>query len=194
VLKAVDFRYLLRLDHSSMSTRELVIHIEWAGPLRLEDVGSLTGPTDFGIYQIYGGHPVYGNSALLYIGLAALQHFGERIPQEQQWLDNRDAGRVEVYVGRLSGNEQPDDLTWDKHIRLAERLLIHAHSPPMNTQKSLAKLESDLRSVRVLNWTRYRDLLPEVSGARWAPRDEDFPRYHSYTYGAGGTSKPPNQV
>src|ERR1043166_143332 len=160
---------------------EIVIHIEWDGPCPLRQVSSLTGPTDYGLYQIYGGHPVYGNVALLYIGLAAGQHFGERIPQETQWPDNRDAGRVEVYVGRLSGTKAPDDDTWDQHIRLAERLLIFAHSPPMNTQKSLSRLEPDLRPVRVLNWARHRDLLPEVSGDRWTSRYDNISNYHAFS-------------
>jgi hypothetical protein len=167
-----------------MNDKETTIHIEWDGPHRLDAVASLVSPIDFGVYQIYGGHPVYGNSALLYIGRAAEQHFGERIPQEQQWLYNRDAGRVEVYVGRIAGNQQPGDQTWGHHIRWAERLLIYAHSPPMNTQKSLAKLEADLRFVRVLNWSNHRDLLPEVSGARWACRDDEFPDYRIYVYKA----------
>src|SRR6266478_2297082 len=124
-----------------MNDTETIIHIEWKGPFPLTDAGTLTGPSDYGVYQIYGGHPVYGNSALLYIGLAAAQYFGVRIPQEQQWLYNRDAGRVEVYVGRLAGSETPADNVWDSHIRLAERLLIYAHSPPMNTQKSRCSLE-----------------------------------------------------
>ncbi len=71
-----------------MDERNLVIHIEWDGPYRfgehpshLEPVSGLKGPTDYGVYQIYGGHPVYGNSALLYIGMAAAQEFGKRIPQ-----------------------------------------------------------------------------------------------------------------
>ena len=160
---------------------ELVIHIEWDGPHRLDAVRSLTGSADYGVYQVYGGHPVYGNTSLLYIGLAAAQHFGERIPQESQWLDNRDAGRVEVYVGRIAGSKTPDDMTWDRQIRLAERLLIYAHSPPMNTQKNLGKLETELRLVRVLNWARHRDLLPEVSGARWTSRYDDIPNYHPFS-------------
>ena len=167
---------------------QLFIHIEWDGPYRfwdrpsqLEPVSTLKGATDYGVYQIYGGHPVYGNSALLYIGMAVAQEFGTRIPQEQHWLDNRDAGRVEVYVGRLAGEETPDDASWERQIRFAERLLIHAHSPPMNTQKGLGKLERDLRPIHVLNWGYYRDLLPEVSGAYWASLDEDFPNYHEYS-------------
>lgn len=145
-----------------MEPNETTIHIDWDGPLHLDSIASLTGPADYGVYQIYGGHSVYGSSALLYIGRAVDQHFGERIPQEEKWLDNRDAGRVEVYVGRLSGSQTPNDPTWSQHIRLAERLLIFAHSPPMNSQKSLAALERDLRYIRVLNWGRHRDLLPEV--------------------------------
>jgi hypothetical protein len=45
------------------------IHIEWDGPYKfwdrpsqLESVSTLKGPTDYGIYQIYGGHPVYGEN------------------------------------------------------------------------------------------------------------------------------------
>ena len=159
---------------------KLTIHIEWDGPYPLEKIGSLHGPKDYGVYQIYGGHPVYGNSALLYIGLAAAQQFGTRVPQETQWTYNRDAGRVEVYVGRLSGETTPEDETWDRYIRLAERLLIYAHNPPMNTQKNLGALEHDLRFVHVLNWAKHRDLLPEVSGSRWAFREEEFPNYHQY--------------
>jgi len=160
---------------------EVVIHIEWEGPYSLDQTKTLVGPTDYGVYQIYGGHPIYGNSSLLYVGLAAAQYFGVRIPQEKQWLDNRDAGRVEVYVGRLSGTTTPADEEWDNQIRLAERLLIFAHSPPMNTQKTLAKLEPDLRDVRVLNWAKHRDLMPEVSGARWTSRYDNIENYHQFS-------------
>jgi hypothetical protein len=173
-----------------MNNQDLIIHLDWDGPFRLDAVPQLVGAADYGVYQIYGGHPVYGSSALLYIGLAASQHFGQRIPQEAWWLDNRDAGRVEVYVGRLAGTTTPDDATWDNHIRLAERLLIFAHSPPMNTQKSLAKLEPDLQRVHVLNWARHRDLLPEVSGARWSNRFNSIPNYHPFSDQEGSGAIP----
>ena len=77
--------------------------------------------------------------------------------------------------------ETPDDDTWNKHIRLAERLLIYAHSPPYNQQMSLAALEPELRSVHVLNWGCHRDLLPEVSGARWTTIFDKFPGYHQFS-------------
>jgi hypothetical protein len=163
------------------SKQETVIHVEWDGPHTLDATKRLTGPTDYGIYQIYGGHPVYGSSALLYIGLAAEQYFGKRISQGERWLDNRDAGRIEVYIGRLAGSPTLGDPTWTQHIKLAERLLIHAHSPPMNTQKSLARLEPGLRFIHVLNWGTHRDLLPEVSGARWTNRFSDIEDYHVFS-------------
>ena len=73
--------------------KQTLIHIEWDGPHRfwdrprqLEPVSALRGPTDYGVYQVYGGHPFYGNSALLYVGRGADQEFGKRIPQERHWL------------------------------------------------------------------------------------------------------------
>jgi hypothetical protein len=117
--------------------------------------------------------------------MAEAQEFGKRIMQQERWLWNRDAGRVEVYAGRLAGNQTPDGDTWGQQIQPAERLPIHAHSPPMNTLKNLGKLAPDLRYVHVLNWNRYRDLLPEVSGYYWASLDEDFSDYHVFDYREG---------
>ncbi|MGE3841072.1 MAG: hypothetical protein AB7I50_05740 [Vicinamibacterales bacterium] len=161
-------------------TSETVIHLEWDGPVSLDGAKALHGPTDYGIYQIYGGHPVYGAATLLYIGIAAAQCFGVRIPQEVWWADNRDAGRLEIYIGRLAGEIVPDDNEWDRQLRLAERLLIHSHSPPVNSQKSLATLERELQNVHVFNWARHRDLMPEVSGGRWTNR-YDLPNYHVFS-------------
>lgn len=160
--------------------REIIIHLEWEGPTPLKAVSALKEPSDYGVYQIYGAHPVYGSSCLLYIGLAVSQHFGARITQEREWLYNHDAGRMEVYVGRLAGSVAPDDATWERHIELAERLLIYAHSPAMNIRRNLASLATELQNVHVLNWGRHRDLLPEVSGARWSDRFNDFPNYHAF--------------
>lgn len=161
-------------------SQETIIHVDWEGPTSLVDVKNLKGPTDYGVYQVYGGSPVYGGSSLLYIGRVTDQHFGTRIPQEVQWLGNRDAAKVEVYVGRLGGSVTPDNDTWVRLITLAERLLIAAHSPPHNNQKNLGRLEPELWYVHVLNWGSHRDLLPEVSGARWTTRFDDPPNYHTF--------------
>lgn len=70
-------------EEVSVDKQNIIIHIEWDGPYRfwdnpsqLDPVSSLIGSTDYGIYQIYGGRPVYGNSALLYIGMAEPRNSG----------------------------------------------------------------------------------------------------------------------
>lgn len=163
-----------------MKSKEVIVHVQWEGPFSLDAVKNLKGPADYGVYQIYGGGPLYGGSALLYIGRASNQYFATRILQELQWLENRDAARVEVYVGRLSDSVTPDNDTWELRIKQTERLLIRAHSPPHNTQKNLGALEPDLQFVHVLNWGQHRDLFAEVSGARWTTRFDDVPNYHAY--------------
>ena len=158
-----------------MESKELVIHRDWSGPHSLNDIASFSGPKDFGIYQVYGAHHVYGSDVLLYIGRVERQTFAGRFSQHGWCPANHDAGRLQVYVGRLFGGPTPEDSVWCRHIRLAERLLIHAHKPAENTQKELAELDRDLWHVHVLNWSRYRDLMPEVSGARWSSRFDELP-------------------
>ncbi len=143
-----------------------IIHIHWSGPSTFDQTTSFTNDTDFGIYQIYGSHPVYGSDVLLYIGLS-IGRFGGRIPNHEWWLEHHDDGRIRVYTGRLKGAETPSDAVWNRHIELAERLLIYAHQPAINKQSSLGGWEAELENVHVCNWGRRADLLPEVSGLRW---------------------------
>jgi hypothetical protein len=150
-----------------MNSNPYIINIEWDGHFTFDEVPSLNSGIDYGLYQIYNAHPVYGSNVLLYIGQAQGQSFAVRIQQEKHWLDNHDFKRLNVYVGRLAGQTTPSDKIWQDEINWAERLLIFAHSPATNTQKKLGQLESDMESIHVLNWGHRRDLLPEVSGIRW---------------------------
>ena len=171
-----------------MDKEIVTIHIEWDGPFSLEGnsgrpAAKLTNrKRDRGVYQVYGGNHIYGGIALLYIGLTVEQTFAKRIGTQEQpqlWQWNRDAGRVEIYVGRLAGGKTPASSIWNQHITYAEQLLILAHQPPMNTQKNFRTAEG-LKRVHILNWGRYRDLLPEVSGARWTNRFDDIRGYHLF--------------
>ena len=66
-----------------------LFHIDWDGPFRLSELNALTDEEkDYGIYKIYGNHPVYGNSVLLYIGKADQQTIGKRVSQENWWDTN----------------------------------------------------------------------------------------------------------
>src|SRR5580658_7658174 len=99
---------------SQTQDAEKTIHIKWDGPLTLKDVESLKGPTDYGLYQIYGPDPTYRRVGLLYIGLAGLSPnstFGERIPKNDHkcYWGNGDHESVRVYVGRLMGLQTPEN-------------------------------------------------------------------------------------
>lgn len=50
-----------------------VIQIKWESPFRIDDLND--DEIDYGIYQIYGNHLVYGENVLLYIGQANEQTF-----------------------------------------------------------------------------------------------------------------------
>lgn len=158
---------------------EKIIHVEWEGPFSHEGLKSLNSDWDYGVYQIYGTHTVYGAGVLLYIGMAAKQTFGVRIPQEG-WPSNQDGNRVEIYVGRLSGSTTPENEEWNKQISQVENLLIYAHAPATNSKNIQAIRERDFRNIHVLNWGQFRNLLPEVSGHRWTERHGEISGYMHY--------------
>jgi len=38
-----------------MNDPDTIMHLDWDGPFRFAAVSQLVGPTDYGVYQIYGG-------------------------------------------------------------------------------------------------------------------------------------------
>ncbi|WP_457592529.1 hypothetical protein [Hydrogenimonas sp.] len=169
------------------------IRIEWIGPYSLEDIGydfntdtynsvknsKLNNEdTDYGIYQVYGYHPIYGNDVLLYIGKAQHQTFSKRLAQEG-WEYNTDYKNIKFYIGRFFDKEQVSDEEWDKQIDLAEKMLIFAHEPARNSSniKNVTKNHSLLKefeNIRIFNYNAYRSLMPEISGELWLRGFEDF--------------------
>lgn len=141
-----------------------IVQIKWEGPFTLNELTALNNAEiDYGVYQIYGKHPVYGDNALLYIGQANQQTFCTRITQHSYWLEDD----FSIYVGRLSGANTPSYDTWYDQIDLAEQLLIYVHTPAYNTMNINSINESKVEHVHVLNFGKYKGLLPEVSGLRW---------------------------
>lgn len=169
---------ITHLRRHAMQEEEL-IHVHWDGPFSLDDVYELNNDWDYGVYQIYGCHTVYGAGVLLYIGRTVKRTFSKRIPEEG-WPENQDGNRVEVYVGRLSGERKPQDKIWNKMICKVESLLIYAHSPANNSKNIKSIKEGELRKTHILNWGLFRDLLPEVSGHRWTERHSDMPEYRAF--------------
>jgi len=163
-----------------MKQKEYIIHLDWDGPYKLNELSKVKDEeTDYGVYQIYGSHPIYGSSVLLYIGKADRQTFGVRISQEG-WESNSDAESLKIYIGRVAGSFTPSDEQWSKEIDLAERLLIYSHTPAYNSQSLKTIPDSELQDVHILNWGYYCDLMPEVSGARWTTKYDDMLDYEVY--------------
>ena len=126
-----------------------IIHIHWQGPFALPAIKSMKDESrDYGVYQIYGAHRVYGTKVLLYIGKANQQTFAKRIGQEEWDVWEHNEGKVAIRLGRLVGEQTPSDKQWENQIDLAEVLLINAHKPAQNASNigPLSQLrDKDLR-------------------------------------------------
>lgn len=155
-----------------------VIQLKWEGPFRIEDLRALNNyETDYGIYQIYGNHLVYGENVLLYIGHANEQTFYTRITQHSYWLENH----FIIYIGRLSGQVTPSHEIWHDKISAVDQLLIHIHAPAYNTANINSVNIDKVGHLHILNVGKYKSLLPEVSGTRWL-REEEMLTEDVYRY------------
>src|SRR5690606_22253171 len=122
---------------------------------------------DYGLYQIYGTHSVFGPDTLLYIGKSAKQFFGTRFSQHIGWFQNEPSD-LRIYVGRLGGTQQPTDDAWCEEIDCAEKLLIYSCSPPYNSQNLNSIGEG--KNTIVLNFGR-RNRLPAVVSTLYTESD-----------------------
>lgn len=158
------------------------IFIDWDGPYTFEELGDLEDPRiDYGLYQVYGTHPLYGEEVLLYLGQTGAQTFGERLAEERSyWEAEEDFHPLTLYVGRLMGPVTPNGGDWGEEMDLAHRLLVFAHMPVFNSRELAAAPDSDLKGVHVVNWGSHLDLAPEVSGARYLYKFPDTPEYTYY--------------
>lgn len=161
------------------------ILISWEGPFNLDTIKTLNGQKDFGIYQIYGQHPVYGSNVLLYIGKAEQQTFGTRIQQESNWCYNADSKRVEIYVGRLFGEQPISGQDWNNQINIAEKILIHTHWPAGNSSNinsitSKVELSEEIKQYNVVNYDQYRSLQSVISAQHELNELEWFDEEHSF--------------
>jgi hypothetical protein len=162
---------------------ESLVHINWKGPFNLGEIAKMGDPRrDFGLYQVYAHHPVYGRT-LVYIGKAREQTFSQRIAQHH-WDSGseNDPNNIEIYVGRLMGATTPELARWRWEIDVAEKLLIHSHGPAYNALHVYqAPSAGECSDVRVLNWGSNRSLAREVSGLMWTKRGDTFREQATYT-------------
>lgn len=171
---------IVRARHQGENAMQ-VIHLQWDGPSTLEEIQGMNNDHDYGVYQVYGSHPVYGSDVLLYIGKAGEQTFSVRLQQEG-WHYNQDARNIRYYVGRLAGERTPSDTKWSHQIDMVETLLIHSHWPAANSRniQTLGSHATEISETHILNWGQRRSLLSEVSGLMLTDQHDDIPNYHVY--------------
>jgi hypothetical protein len=71
-----------------------------------------------------------------------------------------------LFVGRICSELSMTIEEWEWQIIIAEKILLQSHTPSFNTA-NLNKIGYREHDVRVLNWGKRRQLLPEVSISRW---------------------------
>jgi len=158
-----------------------IIEIRWKGPFKLEEIKKLNGATDYGIYQIYGTHNIFGPDALLYIGQANEQAFGVRIPQHNDWI-NAESSVVDVYIGKLGGIDKISNNKWAGMINRAEKLLVYFCSPLYNSQYLAGYGQMD--DTIVLNYYQKKMLPFEVS-TFWDKSKALTKEWKEFRYGRG---------
>ncbi len=106
------------------------VRVEWDGPLTVDEVLELGDRSkDFGLYQIYGRHIIFGLNSLLYVGKTN-GTFSERIRSGHvAWLADEES--VFIHVGRINKEDYRADR--QQVIKDTEALTIHWHSPPYNS-------------------------------------------------------------
>ena len=110
------------------------IKIEWEGPFCLDYViDELNRKDDYGLYQIYGTHIIFGPDSgadnLLNIGMTGpYSTFSKRLKQKKAdwiWYNLEHGGEISIYIARRPSMSE-------KEIKLVEALEIYWHSPPYN--------------------------------------------------------------
>jgi len=134
-----------------------LIEVDWAGPYTYEEI-----PSDvFGIYQVYGPHPTYGQQALLYIGKTK-RNFKKRLEDEAWWFGDNN-GSMRYRVGTRWGNRA----FTSEEIDLVEKVLIIAHAPAYNSKDVQSNWGEDAPDLVIYNWNDYGLLLPAVVADRY---------------------------
>jgi hypothetical protein len=151
----------------------VIIHLNWVEHEWNDKVyEELDTKKDFGIYQVYGDHPVYGEDTLLYIGKAQEQTYSKRLkpPQHDDFIETNIKKISKINVSYFTKNDDVEYKNWGFYIGLVEKLLIRSHIPAYNAQDVKGVLSTDnfKNNLLVLNWGDRGKLLPEVSSLRYS--------------------------
>jgi len=148
-----------------------IIHLVWKEYEWDESIfNKFNGKEDYGIYQIYGDHPIYGQNTLLYIGKANENPYSQRLYEHSG--SDFDVTHIskfrKLHLSYFCENDDINKNNWKDKIDLVEKLLINSHSPAYNSQdiKNVLAKEIFEKELLVLNWGERGKLLPEVSSLK----------------------------
>ena len=151
------------------------VTVEWEGSLSIDEVLELDNAgEDFGIYQIYGTHIIFGKKSLLYIGQTykreTVRTFSQRFYEHVGWLKEEED--VRIHVGRIVKVDQilkrdmsAGDLR--KIIKDTEALTIKWHSPPYNSSNIETYNGQRLEVVNQGKYGSLKDLYKSRDRKRW---------------------------
>lgn len=139
------------------------IELVWEGPFTMNEAFEKEdSKTDYGLYQIYGTHPIYGGDSLLYIGKSDQNVFRYRMESHSREWISKEASPVSIYFGYLVGENEipPSEEIWSRYIEYVEKLLIYCTQPSYNVREKYLKPIFEKEFI-VLNFGR-RHQLPSV--------------------------------
>jgi hypothetical protein len=158
-----------------------VIEIKWEGPLTAAEVRALNDKQDYGLYQVYGNHRIYGENVLLYLGKANQQTFAKRLPQHDDWFEWADA-ELKFYVGRFGNSNNVELIDWEEQIDFAEGELIGYCQPAWNSSglNSRKKLYSFTQAV-ISNFGIRRMLPQQLNNIKWENCSLNLPNWKVFS-------------
>jgi len=149
-----------------------VIHLIWREYEWNDEIiySEFNSKKDYGIYQIYGDHPVYGENTLLYIGKAKEQTYSVRLRQHNDLFESHIPVFRKLCLSYFCNTEDVNYENWKGHIDSSEKLLINAHFPAYNSQEVKRPIDKDYfkKELLIINWDERGKLLPEVSSLRYS--------------------------
>lgn len=157
--------------------KEIICDVYWEGPFNWDNRDSLRNPNHV-LYAIYGTHYVYGQKALLYIGMTETT-ITDRLADHTWVNDECDTVMMRIASIGVHSDIEAWWRAWDEMsandvyqrpdyeiIRAVEDLLIYAHQPAYNTMgKGSLKVG---KWLRIFNTGKHGSLLPELSHAYFA--------------------------
>jgi len=115
------------------------IEIVWDGPYDFEQaIKKSDQDEDYGVYQLYGTHLIFGSDAILYIGKARDRTFSVRLKEHKKYWVDWEASKLQIYLGRIGGLKPARAVKgewrdWETQIDRVERLLVYYCAPPYNS-------------------------------------------------------------